>query len=48
MRIMHEIWQKHGRAILFTFEVFWIVVFLLERVITGGGSDIPQFVYVNF
>ena len=45
---MHDFWRQHGRAILLTFEGFWIVVFLLDRVITGGGSGIPQFVYVNF
>jgi hypothetical protein len=32
---------------LLTFEVFWILVFLLDRMVSGG-TGIPQFVYVNF
>lgn len=33
---------------MLTFEVFWIIIFLLDRVSSGSGSGIPQFVYVNF
>lgn len=33
---------------LFTFEVFWLAIFLLDRIGSGGGSGVPQFVYVNF
>ena len=33
--------------IILTFEVFWIVVFLLNR-IANEASNIPEFVYVNF
>ena len=42
-------WFKQNRGIiLITFEVFWIVVFLLDRITSGGSAEIPQFVYVNF
>jgi len=36
------------KLIMLTFELFWIVVFLLDRIghVTTGG--VPQFVYVNF
>jgi hypothetical protein len=39
---------KHHKLIFLTFEVFWIVVFLLDRVIRTDHVDIPQFIYVNF
>lgn len=40
--------ESHGRAMLLTFEVFWIVVFLLEQMSGQGGGQVPAFVYVNF
>jgi len=39
---------KYRLTIIITFEIFWIIVFLLEQLTSGGGSDIPQFIYVNF
>ena len=35
-------------AIMLTFEIFWILVFVLDRVTNANSVDIPQFVYVNF
>ncbi len=46
-----RIWQwfsAHRKLILMTFEIFWIVVFLLEQVSNTNSVDIPQFIYVNF
>ena len=40
--------QKHRKLIILTFEVFWIVVFLLDRIGPGATGGVPQFVYVNF
>ncbi len=40
--------SRNKKAILITFELFWIVVFLLEMAATNSGSGIPEFVYVNF
>ncbi len=40
--------SNHGKAILLTFELFWILVFILDRVGGQGGNGIPQFIYVNF
>jgi hypothetical protein len=48
MQFLQQIFQAHGRLILITFEVFWIVIFLLDRVSSGGGGGVPDFVYVNF
>ena len=48
MKSINQFWQEHGGLILLTFEIFWVVVFLLDRVSGCGGSAIPQFVYVNF
>jgi hypothetical protein len=33
---------------MITFELFWILVFLLDRAISTSSSAIPQFIYVNF
>ena len=44
-----QAWAVANRkAILITFEVFWIFVFLLDRVSNANSVDIPQFIYVNF
>lgn len=40
--------QANRKTIVITFEIFWIVIFLLDRVISASSSVIPQFVYVNF
>jgi hypothetical protein len=31
-----------------TFELFWLVVFLLDRVSNVNSVEIPQFIYVRF
>lgn len=36
------------KLIILTFEVFWILVFLLDRVTNVNSVEIPQFIYVNF
>jgi hypothetical protein len=42
-------WIKtNRRTIVLTFELFWILVFLLDRVRNVNAVDIPQFIYVNF
>jgi hypothetical protein len=49
--MMKQIWtavRVNFSIILITFEVFWIVVFLLDRVSQASGGGVPQFVYVNF
>jgi len=48
MESVCQLFRTHGRFMLITFEVFWIVIFLLDRASTGGGSGVPDFVYVNF
>jgi hypothetical protein len=39
---------EHQRLIAFTFHVFWVIVFLLNRTGPHSASEIPQFIYVNF
>jgi hypothetical protein len=46
-RIRDFVVNNH-KLILMTFEIFWILVFLLDRVIQANNIDIPQFIYVNF
>jgi hypothetical protein len=49
--IMKDIWTafkaNHQLAVL-TFEIFWIIVFLLDRLHGQAGGSLPRFVYVNF
>jgi hypothetical protein len=40
--------EAHAKYILLTFEVFWILIFMLERLGGQTESGIPQFIYVNF
>lgn len=50
-RMQHKIaaWiTKNKTLIIVTFEVFWILVFLLDRVTSTNSVDIPQFIYVQF
>jgi hypothetical protein len=37
----------HWKAISLTFEIFWILVFILEGAATSS-PEISQFVYTNF
>ena len=39
---------SNKRIIILAFEIFWIAVFLLERVTNDNSLEIPQFIYVNF
>ena len=39
---------NNKKLIIVTFEIFWIIVFLLEKFGSGKGVEIPQFIYVNF
>jgi hypothetical protein len=39
---------EYKRTILITFEVFWIIVFLINQIMSPSASEIPQFIYVNF
>lgn len=49
MRAKFSAWlAANGRAIVMTFEIFWILIFLLDRVTSGNASGIPEFIYVNF
>ena len=51
MITMKNLWTlivANWRPLLITFEIFWIVVFLLDRVGHNSAGGVPQFVYVNF
>lgn len=48
---MTKIWmvvRTNPKLILLTFEVFWIVVFLLDRIGQSTTGGVPGFAYVNF
>jgi hypothetical protein len=49
MRQRILVWlNQNSKTIVLTFEIFWILVFLLDRVSGSHSADIPQFIYVNF
>jgi len=39
---------QNKTIIIITFEIFWITVFLVDRMTNSNAVDIPQFIYVNF
>jgi hypothetical protein len=46
-----KLWRllvENQRLMLITFEVFWIIVFLLDHLGRSASGGVPQFVYVNF
>lgn len=46
--MLKEYFTEYRRPIRLTFEVFWIIIFVLGMIANRTGSSIPQFVYVNF
>lgn len=46
-KILNKV-NKNKKLIIITFEVFWIIVFLLEKITSTDAAEIPQFIYVNF
>jgi hypothetical protein len=40
--------KRNKKLIIITFEIFWIIIFLLEKITSGTLAEIPQFIYVNF
>lgn len=42
------LWAKYGAIAIVTFEVFWIVIFLLDAAASATGAEITGFVYANF
>jgi len=42
-------WFHANKKVFFlTFELFWIMIFLLEITTSENSLEIPQFIYVNF
>ena len=39
---------RNKKLIIITFELFWVVLFILSNFLMNRTSEIPQFVYVNF
>ena len=48
MEPIRIVMRTHYKLAMLTFEVFWIIVFLLDRVGRGADGGVPGFVYVNF
>lgn len=43
-----NIFVNHKTTIIITAEIFWILIFLLEKIGSENTTEIAQFVYVNF
>jgi hypothetical protein len=43
-----NLFVRRRKLILLTFEAFWIIVFVLDRLSSGQAGGMPAFVYVNF
>jgi len=48
MKKLFIFYFDNRKMIVLTFEIFWIIIFILEMITNKSGSSIPQFVYVNF
>jgi hypothetical protein len=48
MRSPLQVLVENKKLIMLTFEIFWIVVFLMEAASEGPAAQVAQFVYVNF
>jgi len=48
MKSIRAFFTRNRKPIQITFEIFWILIFVLEMVANQTNSSIPQFVYVNF
>lgn len=48
MRRWVQLMIEHRKMAMLTFEIFWILVALLEAASKPAGAQIVQFVYVNF
>jgi len=48
MKKIFRILVEKKKVIMLSFEIFWIIVFLLDIIATQSGTGIPQFIYVNF
>jgi hypothetical protein len=48
MTKLRQFFRENYRLMAFTFQIFWIIVFLLNRLSSNSGGGVPNFVYVNF
>ena len=48
MKNLLSLYVANRRIVILTFEIFWIAVFIIERLTSVKAGQIPQFQYVNF
>ena len=48
MNAVLKLYKDNWKIVMLTFEVFWIVVFLLNSLLDTSGTEVAQFVYANF
>jgi hypothetical protein len=48
MSKLAEAFKANRKVVVLSFEIFWILFFILETLGNRSGAGIPQFIYVNF
>lgn len=48
MKQLLAFYAANRDVVMVTFEIFWIVVFLLEAASRASGAEVTGFVYANF
>jgi hypothetical protein len=51
MKVIKQIFsfiKLNKKLIMVTFEIFWLLVFMFDRLTSMSSVDIPQFIYVQF
>jgi hypothetical protein len=46
--LLQRLTPDDRRIIVLTFEIFWIVIFLVEAATGSGGGEVAGFIYANF
>jgi hypothetical protein len=47
-KMVFDLISRNKRTIRLTFEIFWIIVYLLKIIAGDISVEVPQFIYVNF
>ena len=48
MKRLLKYYVDHWKVAMLTFEIFWIIIFVIHAAAESSATQIPQFVYANF
>lgn len=43
-----QIFIDNRKLLIISFEMFWIMIFLIEKIAGNNSIEVQQFIYVNF